>query len=194
MSMDEYLTVMKETTENLDDAGVPLPDPMVVWYTLKNLPKDYDILKQMILGDKLPTYSELKMRLLSEEMVKKGYVNEKEGEALAVYQNPHHRFFGHRSTSQHQSSYQGERSNQQNSRFQSYSSNSGNSHLGGPTYQRHSNHGHSNNNFHLRGGYHNNRPQLKGPNNKSDLLELDIKAMRARLKEMELKIKDDRLL
>jgi hypothetical protein len=92
MSMDEYLTVMKETTENLDDAGVPLPDPMVVWYTLKNLPKDYDILKQMILGDKLPTYSELKMRLLSEEMVKKGYVNEKEGEALAVYQNPHHRF------------------------------------------------------------------------------------------------------
>jgi hypothetical protein len=101
MSMDEYLTIMKETVDSLGDVGVPLPDPVVVWYMLKNLPKDYYILKQMVLGDKLPTYTELEMRLLSEEMAKKGYADEKEGEALALYHNQYRRPFGRGSAGQH---------------------------------------------------------------------------------------------
>jgi hypothetical protein len=60
MNMDEYLTAIKETADSLEDVGVSLPDRLVVQYTLKNLPKDYDILKQMILGDKLPSYFDLK--------------------------------------------------------------------------------------------------------------------------------------
>ena len=69
--MDEYLTEMKETADLLEDAGVSLPEDVVVWYTLKNLPKEYDILKQMILCDSLPTYNKLELRLLSEEMSRK---------------------------------------------------------------------------------------------------------------------------
>ena len=45
MRMDEYLTEMKETTDLLEDVGVPVREDVVVWYTLKNLPKEYNILK-----------------------------------------------------------------------------------------------------------------------------------------------------
>ena len=45
MSIDQYLIEMKEITDLPEDASVPLPKDVVVWYTLKNLPKEYDILK-----------------------------------------------------------------------------------------------------------------------------------------------------
>ena len=94
MSMDEYLTEMKETTYLLEDAGVPLLADIVVWFTLKNLPQEYDILKQMILCNSLPTYNKLELRLLSEEMSRKGErIDKREGEALiASYSNSRHTF------------------------------------------------------------------------------------------------------
>ena len=45
MSMDEYLTEMKETKDLLEEAGVSIPKDVVVWYTLKNLLREYNILK-----------------------------------------------------------------------------------------------------------------------------------------------------
>ena len=57
MSMDEYLTEMKETTGLLEDVEVSLPEEVIVWNTFKNLPKEYDILKHMILCDYLVTTS-----------------------------------------------------------------------------------------------------------------------------------------
>ena len=51
MSMDEYLIEMKETTNLLEKARVSILEDVVGWYTLKNLLKEYNILKQMILCD-----------------------------------------------------------------------------------------------------------------------------------------------
>lgn len=54
--MDEYLTDMKDTADLLDKVGVPLPEEVVTYNTLQNLPKDSDVTKQMILNErKLPT-------------------------------------------------------------------------------------------------------------------------------------------
>lgn len=54
--MDEYLTDMKDTADLLDKVGVPLPEEVVTYNTLQNLPKDFDVTKQMILNErKLPT-------------------------------------------------------------------------------------------------------------------------------------------
>ena len=95
MSMDEYLIEMKEIADLLEDVGVPLPEDVVVWYTLKNLPKKYDIVKQMILCDTLPIYNKLEMQLLSEEMsimVQKS--DEKESEALSISYNGPRQTFG----------------------------------------------------------------------------------------------------
>ena len=43
--MDEYLTKMREIADLLDEAGVTLLEDVIVWYTLKNLPKEYDVFK-----------------------------------------------------------------------------------------------------------------------------------------------------
>jgi hypothetical protein len=60
---------------------------IVVWVAVKNLLKECDIMKQMILNKELPTYVELEMRLrvLSEEMSRKVQENEVENEALFSY-------------------------------------------------------------------------------------------------------------
>lgn len=55
MSMEEYLVEMKEIVDSLEDANVALPEDIVVLIAVKNLPKEYDITKQMILNEKLPT-------------------------------------------------------------------------------------------------------------------------------------------
>lgn len=71
MSMDEYLLEIKETIDILKDIGVFFLKPIMVWYMISNLLLDYDITKQMILGNnKLPTYSTLLMYLLNEELSK----------------------------------------------------------------------------------------------------------------------------
>lgn len=70
MSMEKYLVEMKETTNPLQDVNVVLPKDIVVWIVVKNLPKKYDITKQMILNERPPSYIELEMRLLNEESAK----------------------------------------------------------------------------------------------------------------------------
>lgn len=81
--MDKYLIEMKEVSDSIEEVNVPLPKNVVVWYTLKNLPNEYEVLKQMILGDKLSTCSELEMLLLSEEMAHSVWKSgEKKSEAL----------------------------------------------------------------------------------------------------------------
>ena len=95
MSMDDYLTDMKEAADSLEELGIPLPEPIVVYYTIKNLPMEYDIQKQMILSKEvLPGYLELESRLLAEEMVRKvDHRDEKEGDALVAYQAGNRRTF-----------------------------------------------------------------------------------------------------
>ena len=84
--MEEYLAKMKETVDLLEDLGV--------WHTLKNLPKEYDILKQMILCDSLLLYTKLEMRLLSEEMSRRVQkTDKKESEAFVVMQSNSRRSF-----------------------------------------------------------------------------------------------------
>jgi hypothetical protein len=67
-SMDDYLNKMKKLSDALEDIGVPLPELVVVWYTLKNLSKEYDILKKMILLDKLFSFENLELHFLFEEI------------------------------------------------------------------------------------------------------------------------------
>ena len=44
-SMDEYLADMKEAADSLEELDVPLPEKILVAYTLKNLPPEYDMVK-----------------------------------------------------------------------------------------------------------------------------------------------------
>lgn len=85
--MEEYLVEMKETVDSLVDTNVVLHEDIAVWVAVKNLLKECDIMKQMILNDKLPTSNEPEMRLLSEEMSRKVQRNEIENEALFSYNN-----------------------------------------------------------------------------------------------------------
>jgi hypothetical protein len=85
ISMDDYLTNIKEAADMLEELGIPLPEPIVVYYIVDNLPKEYDIQKQMILSrDNLPGYLELESKLLAEEMSRKTD-QKNDGEALAAY-------------------------------------------------------------------------------------------------------------
>lgn len=65
--MDDYLINMKETANTLEDVNVPLLEDIVVWVMIKNLPKEYDVIKSMILNEKLPSYHEVEMHSLNEE-------------------------------------------------------------------------------------------------------------------------------
>lgn len=69
MSMDKYLIEMKEVLDLIEEVNVFFFKNVVVWYILKNLLNEYEVLKQMILGDKLFICFELEMLFLSEEMV-----------------------------------------------------------------------------------------------------------------------------
>ena len=48
-SIDEYLMDMKEVTDMLEEVGLRLPESIVCYYTVINLPKEYEVIKQMIL-------------------------------------------------------------------------------------------------------------------------------------------------
>lgn len=67
--MDKYLIEMKEVLDLIEEVNVFFFKNVVVWYILKNLLNEYEVLKQMILGDKLFICFELEMLFLSEEMV-----------------------------------------------------------------------------------------------------------------------------
>ena len=66
--MDAYLKEVKEIVNLLEEVDVNIPEDIIVYYTLKNLPKEYEIFKRMqIAAQKLPTYEELEAKLISEE-------------------------------------------------------------------------------------------------------------------------------
>ena len=89
VSMDEHLTDVKEIANLLEEVDVIIPEDIIVYYTLKNLPKEYEIFKRMqIAGKKLPTYEQLEAKLLSEETsIMMETQQQEEGEALLLHRN-----------------------------------------------------------------------------------------------------------
>ena len=51
-SMDAYLADMKEAANQMEEVEVGLPEKVIIYYTLKNLPSGYDMLKQVILHER----------------------------------------------------------------------------------------------------------------------------------------------
>lgn len=84
ISMDAHLTEVKEIANLLDEVDVNIPEDIIVYYTLKNLPKGYEIFKQMqIAAQSLPTYEQFEAKLISEETSIKLESQQKEdGEAF----------------------------------------------------------------------------------------------------------------
>lgn len=84
ISMDDHLTEVKEIANLLEEVEVKLPEDIIVYYTLKNLPKEYEIFKRMqIGGQSLPTYEQLEAKLISEETsIKLENQHRDEGEAF----------------------------------------------------------------------------------------------------------------
>jgi transposase InsO family protein len=103
-SMDEYLADVKEAADQMEEVEVGLPEKVVVYHTIKNLPKEYDTVKQVILGAKpQPSYLELESRLLNEEMARKqDSSHERDSEALAVNFRSGSRRFSWRGGPMHQ--------------------------------------------------------------------------------------------
>ena len=89
VSMDEHLTEVKEVANLLEEVEVIIED-IIVYYTLKNLPKEYEIFRRMqIAAQKLPTYEQLEAKLISEETsIKMESQKQEEGEALFLHRNP----------------------------------------------------------------------------------------------------------
>ena len=87
ISMDAHLTEVREITDLLEEVDVSIPEDIIVYYTLKHLPKEYEIFKKMqIAGQTLPTYEQLEAKLISEETAIKMECQEKEeGEALFLH-------------------------------------------------------------------------------------------------------------
>ena len=86
ISMDAHLTMVKEVANLLEEAEVKIPEDIIVYYTLKNLPKEYEIFKRMhIAALKLPTYEQLESMLISEETsIKMEHLEQEDGQAFFV--------------------------------------------------------------------------------------------------------------
>lgn len=82
--MDAHLTEVKEVANLLEEVGVNIPEDIIVYYTLKNLPKEYEIFKRMQIGaQSLPTYEQLEAKLISEETsIQLEQQQKEEGEAF----------------------------------------------------------------------------------------------------------------
>lgn len=93
MSMDTHLTKVKEVANLLEEVEVKIPEDVIVFYTLKNLPKEYEIFKRMqIAAQTLPTYEQLEAKLISEETALKIESQQKEdGEALSIHRDRNRR-------------------------------------------------------------------------------------------------------
>jgi hypothetical protein len=89
ISIDAHLTEVKEITNLLEEVEVKIPEDIIVYYTLKNLPKEYEIFKQMqIASQKLPTYEQLEAKLISEETsIKMENQNQEDGETFLLHQD-----------------------------------------------------------------------------------------------------------
>lgn len=89
ISMDAHLTEVKEVANLLEEVEVNIPEDIIVYYTLKNLPKEYEIFKRMqIAAQTLPTYEQLEAKLISEETAIKMENQQKEdGEAFFLHRD-----------------------------------------------------------------------------------------------------------
>lgn len=87
VSMDTHLTEVREVANLLEEVEVNMPEDVIVFYTLKNLPKEYEIFKRMqIAAQKLPTFEQLEAKLISEETaLKMENLEKEEGEALLIH-------------------------------------------------------------------------------------------------------------
>ena len=92
VSMDAHLTEVREVANLLEEVEVNIPEDVIVFYTLKNLPKEYEIFKRMqIAAQKLPTYEQLEAKLISEETALKMENQKEDGEALFVHRDRNRR-------------------------------------------------------------------------------------------------------
>ena len=83
ITMDAHLTEVKEVANLLEEVEVKIPEDIIVYYTLKNLPREYEIFKRMqIAGQSLPTFEQLEAKLISEETTLKMERQKEEGEAF----------------------------------------------------------------------------------------------------------------
>ena len=87
ISMDAHLTEVKEVANLLEEVDVIIPEDIIVYYTLKNLPKEYEIFKRMqIAAQQLPTYEQLEAKLISEETsIKMKHQTQEDGEAFLLH-------------------------------------------------------------------------------------------------------------
>ena len=93
VSRDAHLTEVKEVANLLEEVEVTMPESVIVFYMLKNLPKEYEIFKRMqIAAQTLPTYEQLEAKLISEETaLKMENQLKEEGEALFVHRDRNRR-------------------------------------------------------------------------------------------------------
>lgn len=90
ITMDEHLTEVKNISDMLEEVNCGLPEDIVVYYTLQNLPSQYDVFKRMHMSN-LPTYDDLEAKLLGEEISLSWNAEEKQTEALMVSRNSYRR-------------------------------------------------------------------------------------------------------
>ena len=93
ISMDVHLTEVKEVANLLEEVEVIILEDIIVYYTLKNLPKEYEIFRRMhIDAQKLPTYEELEAKLILEETsIKMETQQQEDGEAFFLRQDQNNR-------------------------------------------------------------------------------------------------------
>ena len=86
VSMDTHLTEVRNVANLLEEVEVNMPESVIVYYTLKNLPKEYEIFKRMqIAAQTLPTYEQLEAKLIAEETALKMESQKEEGEAFLLH-------------------------------------------------------------------------------------------------------------
>jgi nitrogenase subunit NifH len=84
--MDAYFIEVKNVAKKMVEVNVKLIEDIVVYHTIKNLPKEYDVFRE-VQHDKqqLSTYEELESKLLQKELNINSKDNENQrGEALTV--------------------------------------------------------------------------------------------------------------
>lgn len=60
---------MKEVIDLLEEVDVILPEDIIMYYTIQNLPKEYEMFKHTLLNtQQLPPYKELESILINKEL------------------------------------------------------------------------------------------------------------------------------
>jgi hypothetical protein len=200
-SMDEYLADVKEAADQMEEVEVGLPEKVVVYHAIKNLLKEYDTIKQVILGAKpQPSYLELESRLLNEEMARKqDSSHERDSETLAVnFRSGSRRPFwrggpmhqGGRSTNHGHRDSGGQRGTHSSSVFNHHSGggyNNGNPFGGGSNWGG-SNQGGSNWSGSSNQDYPNRFQHKQDHRPKPESLEQELRSLIGKVKDLEFKL------